>query len=77
MSIKIDGKALSLAEMKTAAEDIKKLKPIQEAITVALQVDRWENHHEIVKSEVTPANLARFMVRIFLIWLNDALVVLK
>ena len=48
--------------MKTAAEEMKKLRPIQEAIMVALKVDSWKEIPETIKSEVTASNLARFMV---------------
>ena len=48
--------------MKTAAEDIKKLRPIQEAILLALGLNSWEEIPAIIKNDVTATNLARFMV---------------
>ena len=48
--------------MKTAAEDIKKLRPIQEALLLALGLNSWEEIPEIIKNDVTASNLARFMV---------------
>ena len=61
--LQVNKKIFSVNEMKTAAEDIKKLRPIQEAIMVALKVDSWKEIPETVKSEVTASNLARFMVK--------------
>ena len=61
--LQVNKKIFSVNEMKTAAEDIKKLRPIQEAIMVALKVDSWKEIPETIKSKVTASNLARFMVK--------------
>lgn len=38
----MDEKEFSIEEMKTAADDIKKLRPVQEVIMVALKLRSWE-----------------------------------
>jgi len=58
----VDEREFSIEEMKTAADDIKKLRPIQEAIMVALKLRTWEEIPDVLKSEVTASRLARFMV---------------
>lgn len=58
----MDDKEFSIEEMKTAADDIKKLRPIQEGIMVALKLRAWEEIPDVLKSEVTASRLARFMV---------------
>lgn len=58
----MDEREFSIEEMKTAADDIKKLRPIQEAIMVALKLRTWEEIPDVLKSEVTASRLARFMV---------------
>ena len=60
--MKVDDKEFSIDEMKTAADDIKKLRPIQEAIMVALKLRAWEEIPDVLESEVTASRLARFMV---------------
>ena len=55
----MDDGILSIDEMKTAAEDIKKLRPVQEAIMVALTLRSWEEIPDVLRSEVTAGNLAR------------------
>ena len=62
MTFKVDNKEFSIEEMKTAADDIKKLRPIQEAILVALKLRAWEEIPDVLKLEVTASRLARFMV---------------
>ena len=62
MTLKVDDEEFSIDEMKTAADDIKKLRPIQEAILVALKLRAWEEIPDVLKSEVTASRLARFMV---------------
>ena len=62
MTIKVDEKEFSIEEMKTAADDIKKLRPVQEAILVALKLASWKEIPDLLKSEVTASRLARFMV---------------
>lgn len=65
----MDDGILSIDEMKTAAEDIKKLRPVQEAIMVALTLRSWEEIPDVLRSEVTAGNLARFMVsQAIIIW---------
>lgn len=58
----MDEKEFSIEEMKSAADDIKKLRPLQEAIMVALKLRSWEEIPDVLKSEVTASRLARFMV---------------
>lgn len=62
----MDDKTFSIDDMKMAADDIKKLRPIQEAIMFALNLKTWEEVPDILKPEVTASRLARFMVRAFL-----------
>ena len=62
MTLKVDEKEFSVEEMKTAAVDIKKLRPVQEAIMVALKLRSWKEIPDVLKSEVTASRLARFMV---------------
>ena len=62
MMSKVDDKEFSIEEMKTAADDIKNLCPIQEGILVALNLRVWKEIPDVLKSEVTASKLARFMV---------------
>ena len=62
----MDDKSYGIDEMKMAADDIKKLRPIQEAILVALKIKKWEEVPDVLMLEVTASRLARFMVRISL-----------
>ena len=62
LNIKVHDKTYTLEELKTAAMDKKKLRPIQEAIIVALRLKFWEKIPETINSRVTANNLARFMV---------------
>lgn len=56
----MDEKEFSIEEMKTAADDIKKLRPVQEVIMVALKLRSWEEI-PVLKWEVTASRLARFI----------------
>ena len=50
MTLKVDEKEFSIEEMKTAADDNKKLRPIQEAIMVALKLRSWKDIPDALKS---------------------------
>lgn len=67
----MDEKEFSIEEMKSAADDIKKLRPLQEAIMVALKLRSWEEIPDVLKSEVTASRLARFMVSATLLIRNS------
>ena len=49
----MDEKESSVEEMKTAADDIKKLRPVQEAVIVALNLRSWKDILDALKSEET------------------------
>ena len=62
MTLKVDEKEFSAEEIKTAADDIKKLCPVQEAIMVPSKLRLWKEIPDVLKSEVTAGRIARFMV---------------
>ena len=61
---------MSLTEMKQAAEDIKKMKPIQRAIMDFLKIKNWEDIAANYTSEVSPGRLSRFMASFSIVLLN-------
>ena len=55
---------MSLEEMKSAASEIKLLRPVQEAIILFFKVETWEEVADEFGSEVLPEKLLRFAVSI-------------
>ena len=55
---------MSLEEMKSAASEIKLLRPVQEAIVLFFQAETWEEVADEFGSEVLPEKLLRFAVSI-------------
>jgi len=53
---------MSLEELKCAAEEIKKLRPIQEAITRFFKLNTWEEVIDEFGSTVSPEKLLQFVV---------------
>ena len=58
MTLKVDKKEFSIEEMKTAADDINKLYPVQEAIMVALKLRLYGEIPDFLKPEVTASTFA-------------------
>lgn len=55
---------MSLEEMKSAASEIKLLRPVQEAIILFFKVETWEEAADEFGSEVLPEKLLHFAVSI-------------
>jgi len=55
---------MSLEEMKSAASEIKLLRPVQEAVVLFFKAETWEEVADEFGSEVLPEKLLRSAVSI-------------
>lgn len=58
---------MNISEMKHAAADIKRLKPVQAAIMTFFQMKSWKEVQQALGEDVSPERLSRYTVCNFLI----------